>query len=119
MKLWQIWPGRNRFCFNGKVMWGPSGDFSAHCCAWSSILIISGLYLFYTTSYYLENNTFYLFLYLYSFFLTILMLVLTNITDPGIIPRRPIMELNEEAPEYYLNGIIDEEKDSGEDSNSN
>jgi len=43
-------------------------------------------------------------MYSFSFLMVIICLLTTTFTDPGIIPRRAFMELNNNSPEYYFDG---------------
>ena len=47
MRQYQQWPGHNRFCCSGHVMAGPAIDVPYNCCAWSSIIAPSTLFLYF------------------------------------------------------------------------
>jgi len=49
-----------------------------------------------------EETFFFLIGYLLNFIMIVVCLLLTCCSDPGIIPRKPILELKDDYPRYYL-----------------
>ncbi len=84
-------------------MVGPLTDTLKNLIIW--VLIIFGTFCFLTITgkFFYENSLYFLAVYLYSFLMTVLSLCCTCCTDPGIIPRRPILELSKKnVPVFYL-----------------
>jgi len=92
--LYEVWPSKNRFYFQGRLMTGPKSDRKSNIIAWSFLLVISILFFAFGWSFLLGEVT--LILPLSSVFLficTVLFFFMTSFTDPGIIPRKQISEL--------------------------
>ncbi len=91
-KLFEIWPGRNRFCC-GRCMTGPAADCGPNLCWYICALIVVVIYSVLMLGSVWQRATpalpiiFYL-----AVILTTIFHILTACTDPGIIPRRPILE---------------------------
>lgn len=103
-RLFRIWPGNNRFCFNGSLMTGPSTDVTSNCFTWIAIIIIINAVFYAVATPFLWNhvNPFFPILNTYLLCMTIGFLLLTSFTDPGIIPRRGILLATKgEVPERY------------------
>jgi hypothetical protein len=88
-------------------MIGPSADWCPNGFTWCCIL--GGTTLFFLlVGRVMYKESFILFvIYIYSFLLNVTCLLCTCCTDPGIIPRKPILELKENIPPYYLQDIVD------------
>jgi len=98
--LYKIWPGNNRFYCDGRLMTGPEIDKLPNLAAWGLFLGLSGIYFGLALS--LENvATLTNFLAIYLFLSTIFFFFLTSFTDPGILPRKCVWELNGEVPQLY------------------
>ncbi|KAL4453047.1 hypothetical protein ABPG73_005953 [Tetrahymena malaccensis] len=110
LKLYQMWPGTNRFCCNGRLMIGPGADFGPNCYTWVCILGAGIPYLVLVMPSIFNNFSPVLAIVNIILFLsTIIFLLLTGFTDPGIIPRRNVILLtmddnNREVYEQFLNG---------------
>jgi len=103
--LYKVWPSKNSFYFNGRFMTGPKTDRSSNLIAWFFILIPSFIYFGVTFRYLLEDVPLIMpFISIYLFICTVGFFLLTSFTDPGIIPRKNIWEINGEIPPPY-NGI--------------
>jgi len=103
-RLYKIWPGNNQFFLNGRLMAGPKSDRFSNTVTWLIILIFSIVFFAAAFRFLLEDITFLLpLISIYLFVATITFFLLTSFTDPGIIPRRAIWELNGEVP-YPFNG---------------
>jgi len=100
--LYQIWPGNNRFYFNGKLIAGPKCDRIANALAWILILGIGITFFAIAFPYLWKNVTKILpIISIYLYISTIVCLILTSYTEPGIIPRKEIFEINGEVPDPY------------------
>ena len=91
-KLFEIWPGNNRFYFDGRLVHGP--NLKGLTIISIAKILISGIF-FGVIAPYLWQYEIYYFLIVTIFLLimaTIFML-LTAFTDPGIIPRKDIINL--------------------------
>lgn len=101
-RQWENWPGRNRFYCNGRLMTGPSSDCGSNLCVWSSILIPIGLFTYYVAPRLWIEMPIMVFVVSVFFLWTIVSLLITGFTDPGIIPRQTVEEARIEA-QGYLN----------------
>ena len=64
----------------------------------------------------LYNNAIIFFIfYIYVIILNITCLLCTCCTDPGIVPRRPIFELKEKIPGYFIDDVVTYKKGSDKD----
>ena len=102
LKLYKLWLGNNRFYLNGKFMTGPKSDLYSHGFAWFMILTC-GIVFFVIACPYLWNSVTPIIplLEVYLFISTVVFLLLTTFTDPGIIPRKAIFEINGGIPHPY------------------
>lgn len=78
-------------------MTGPCEDFGPNCYAWTCILGVCIPYLIWMApAVYKEVSPIVPILNGFLFIATLTSLLLTSFTDPGIIPRWYILELNKE-----------------------
>lgn len=100
--LYKIWPGKNRFCFKGRVLIGPKTDTFANVTAWVLILSLSSVYFAIAFPFLWQHVTIILpIISVYLFISTVFFLILTSTTDPGIIPRKSMFEINGPVPKPY------------------
>lgn len=94
-EVWQeIGSSNTRFCCCGRCVTGPKIDFWYNLCAWFFILIPSGLYFVLCSDYLWHRGLFPLPILTGIVLLTtIIFLLLTSCTDPGILPRRRLRAL--------------------------
>lgn len=94
LELWQVWPGRTRFMFNGGLQCGPSKDCPYNICLWLTLLIptiffftipVTAVWADFSPSIVLVTGG--------LFILCICLFFATSYTDPGIIPRKEIQVL--------------------------
>lgn len=118
VRLFEIWPSNNRFLFNGRVIYGPKSD----CCHYVFVLfLIFGIslvfcvlvipYLWTDISPILPCFIIYLFLS------TIIFLLLTTFTDPGIIPKRKVFDLYGGIPSPFIECNESSDEDQSRDRN--
>lgn len=89
--LYRIWPGKNKFLLNGKIMIGPKSDLCANILTWLSIIFFSVAYFTIIIPHLWENlSPLIPCCGIYLFISTIFFLIKTTLTDPGIIPRKKI-----------------------------
>lgn len=93
-RVYEVWPqvgGKSRFLFGGRCITGPRIDFWYNCCAWSFLVAPTALYFAFCAPY-LWNKIHWCLpvLTLAIFLVTILFLLMTSCSDPGIIPRRAL-----------------------------
>lgn len=93
MRLSELWPGKNRFYFEGSCVAGPKEDLCSQLCVLAQVLIIVGLYFGLCAATLAQKASIWLPLSFTLFVLvTITFYFLTHCTDPGNIPRRPFLE---------------------------
>ncbi|CAG8577060.1 6202_t:CDS:2 [Paraglomus occultum] len=85
-RVYQLWPGRNRFFLGGRIM--TSRDFPAFAVALSALIIPSSLFLAFTCPFlYSHLSPAVVFVFAYLFLLALTSMLKTSWSDPGIIPR--------------------------------
>jgi len=100
--LYKVWPSKNSFYFKGRIMTGPKADITPNLIGWLFILVPSLIYYGLVFKYILKDVTLIMpFLSTYLFLCTVIFLILTSFTEPGIIPRKSIWEINGEIPFPY------------------
>jgi palmitoyltransferase ZDHHC9/14/18 len=106
-RLWEVWPGKNRFFCKGKVMFGPKGDLVYYLPSAVTILIVPMLFFLFVTPYIWTKVT-YAIPILSGFFylMTVGFYFKTMTTDPGIIPRKHILEIMSQSSELFMTDII-------------
>lgn len=106
---YKIWPGRNHFLFEGRIITGPYGaDTAANLFTWGAILGISSAWFWIACPFLWKHVSKILpLLSFYLFVSTIVMLLCTSFTDPGIIPRKEWSDL----VDAHLLADIDEEEE--------
>jgi hypothetical protein len=91
-KLYEIWPGKNRFCCGGRLMTGPFEDCCTNMYTWISICGVGIPYIIVVTPKLWTEVSMWLCLPTYFLFAsTVLFLIFTQFSDPGIIPRKHII----------------------------
>lgn len=103
LKLYQVWPSNNRFLFKGRMIFGPKSD---NCHYLFVLFLIFGItiafcilvipYLWTDISPILPCFIIYLFI------TTIVFLLLTTFTDPGIIPKKKVFDLFGGVPSCFM-----------------
>jgi hypothetical protein len=90
-QLHEIWPGRNRFCC-GKCLTGPVSDCGPNLCWYGCAGVVAILFCIFILGrvWYEVTPALPVILFL-CILITTILYNLTACTDPGIIPRRPIL----------------------------
>lgn len=110
--LYEFYPGRNRFFCNGKCVAGPISDVAPFCCGWILMVGVSLFYgVFIAPELWLGELQIFPILSIIFFIFTMVFLILCNCTDPGIIPRRYIFEVQGYVPKEFLNCSSIEDKE--------
>ena len=89
--LYTVWPGKQRFYFKGRFMRGPSADWLGYWITWGLLTVLPIFYSFVFIPYLWTNVTPFLpiaFIILYV--QSLVFLLITMSSDPGIIPRRSV-----------------------------
>lgn len=89
-KLYEAWPGYNRFCC-GRIT-GPAGDICANICVYTCVMGALIPYSIIMVDTIWNVSPAIVILFYASLAILVLFLALTSYTDPGIIPRRPFLE---------------------------
>lgn len=93
--LYRIWPGRNRIWCAGRFVSGPTEDLGAQGCVFFTILGGSFLYYKYVISEFSEG--YYVLMPIFftvNLVATLTFYFITHLSDPGIIPRRELLQLH-------------------------
>ena len=107
LEVWQIWPGRQRFHFNGRIMLGPSSDKWYTTVAYA-ILVLLPLSEFILTAEYLWMHVTPAIpcVTIYLYIVSMILGVLITCSDPGIIPRRGIFTLMGKVPPEFSSDAL-------------
>lgn len=91
IRLYKIWPGKNKFYCYGFLMHGP--EINGFAIVFFIKIFFSAIFFGLVTPY-LWNYEIYYFpiMTLILFLLTIFLMFITGCIDPGIIPRKPIIK---------------------------
>ena len=97
VKVFEIWPGRNRFCCKGHCITGPLSDCAANSCYYVvAILIMVPYYIFLAPKLWNDITPALPICTSVCLALSLTFYLLTSCTDPGIIPRRALLERKRE-----------------------
>ena len=102
---WTVWPAKNVFCCFGYCMTGPEEDVGPNTCAWLTMITPMVLF-FYVWGTELTETLPPLFTGVAAacFGSSIIFLLITSFTDPGILPRNPDPQvLRQPQPPMYRN----------------
>ena len=93
LPLYRLWPSHNQFFCKGRCMRGPRGDRYHYMFTWIMIVGISVAYSVLVAPYlYIHIHPGLPFTTGYLFLSTIALLLWTTHTEPGIIPRKEVIE---------------------------
>jgi hypothetical protein len=105
--LWTIWPGQNNFCCQGLLITGPKKDRRLYGVTWLILLFPSTVYCIVILPYLsVAVSPALPVIMLTSLALSIVFLLCTSLSDPGIIPRRPIFELVSRVPAEFTAEVL-------------
>lgn len=92
-KVYEVWPGRNRFCCSGKCITGPASDWLANSCYYICLLgVMIPYYIFLAGPLWREITPALPICTTVCVVLSFVFLMVTAFSDPGIIPRRVFLE---------------------------
>ena len=101
--LYEYYPGQNRFYFKGRLITGPLSDCGTCSCGWILTIAIMVFYgVFIAPELWANELKFMPILCIVLFINTKVFLILSNCTDPGIIPRRYIFEMQGYVPQEFI-----------------
>lgn len=101
--LYEFYPGNNRFFLGGRLMAGPIRDVPTCCYGFCLVLSITIFYWIFIAPELCYNGLIILpILSIIFFMLTIIFLFFCNCVDPGVIPRRYLMEIQGHVPKKYV-----------------
>lgn len=102
-RLWEVWPGNNQFCLDGRIMVGPKGDRWFVAFTWVLFLGITVCYFVNVVPYlWIELTPALPLLTSVLLFNCLVFMTLTTTVDPGIIPRRCVFELSNYVPSCFV-----------------
>lgn len=97
--------GHVRFRCGGRCVTGPPSDFKLNACAWTSILLPTLFYFWKCAPSLWVHHFFHPVLTAALFCLTIVLMLITSFTDPGIVPRHAMRLLVKDLAEDVAIGI--------------
>ncbi|CAD8051020.1 unnamed protein product [Paramecium sonneborni] len=103
--LYQFWQSNNRILFNGRIMIGPKTDILANVFVWGLLVIVPIPFNIYAWSKTWEISPSLPILTLFLQIICIIFLILTSITEPGIIPKKQLQL--RAGSNYYLEEFQD------------
>mmetsp|Transcript_25584 Transcript_25584/g.44642 ORF Transcript_25584/g.44642 Transcript_25584/m.44642 type:complete len:264 (+) Transcript_25584:1850-2641(+) len=114
MQLWQAWPSKNQFCCRGRCMRGPKSDRHYYYFTWIVILGVNSFFFIEVAPYlWRELSPSVPAVSAYLFLSSLVFLLLTTYTEPGIIPRKAVFELTGPVPPVYTSDILEIDKEHG------
>ncbi|EAR82381.1 DHHC zinc finger protein (macronuclear) [Tetrahymena thermophila SB210] len=111
VRIYQIWCGNNRFFWDGRLMMGPKTDNLQYTLTWSLIVGISCAFFILAAPYvWINFGPPLIIIDIILFVTTISLFSLTTFTEPGIIPRKKLLEIFPDN-RVYQNFIQKEEQE--------
>jgi hypothetical protein len=93
-RLYEFWPGNNRFLLNGRVLLGPRADLTWVLGTWTVLFLVQVAFSVFVGPYLWTKVSVWLPVVSWHFFIcTVLFILLTSLSDPGILPRKTICDL--------------------------
>jgi hypothetical protein len=72
-------------------MTGPSSDFPIYTGPYIIFSLVLGMYFYFIFPAVIDNNALVVIGFIVSFVITIIFMLLSSCTDPGVIPKRPFL----------------------------
>ena len=110
-RLYQIWPGKNQFFLDGRLMLGPSDGLKWQITTLFTLIVLQFLFILFICPYlwYKVSKTVPI-LSVQLFFFSVIFMFLAMTTDPGIIPRREVFQSFGSIPEVLSSEGEDKRK---------
>ena len=106
-RLWEFWPGNNRFYLGGRLMIGPRSDVKWVSATMAGVVGLPVAYFVFVMPYLCKEVTAALpVINGVLFFSTLVCMALTMCTEPGIIPRKYVFELTHSLPSQFTPDIL-------------
>ena len=106
VRAYTVWPTKNVFCCFGHCMTGPDEDVGPNTCAWLTMLTPMALFFYVWGAELYEAFPHLLGGVLACFAASIVSLLVTSFTDPGILPRNPDpLAHRQPQPPIYRNRV--------------
>mmetsp|Transcript_17071 Transcript_17071/g.19168 ORF Transcript_17071/g.19168 Transcript_17071/m.19168 type:complete len:365 (+) Transcript_17071:359-1453(+) len=113
-RLYKLWPGRNIFYCRGVLISGPKSDRVANAFAWLAIIGTQALFIAFAAPFLWNSDGQAIPIVSSALFLsTVVFMLLTQFSDPGIIPRRKVFALNGSVPEKFSSEVVIRTPDHG------
>ena len=112
--LWQIWPGRQRFPCGGAAILGPKQD---NCWCFLNIgviIVLGGLFILMKNTTLWNEFRWFLIVYIVCLVGLIVCLLLAMFTEPGFVPRKPMLKLANNYERYLVDDKVKFKKPSGQ-----
>lgn len=102
IQIRNLWEAKNRFWCSGRFIRGPKSDNRAKYCYWIIFAAVKLLYFLVIAPYVCIHISYFLVIFTSGMFImAIVFSIITSLSDPGIIPRYPILRA-------INNGIVPE-----------
>lgn len=114
--LYEIWPGKNRFYFDGRLMHGSS--LNGIIILILVKIVVSGVFFGVVTPYLVKWEIYYLpILAVVLLIVSTILMFLASCIDPGVIPRREIINVVNEKGDHHnaLENFVRPDKEIEED----
>ncbi|CAG9316835.1 unnamed protein product [Blepharisma stoltei] len=107
LPLWKVWPSKNRFFLNGRIMIGPKEDQKYLLCTWALLASVSIFYFIFISPYlWITISPILPIIAMYCFLSSMVFIWLTTTTEPGIIPKKPVWEVIGTVPEEFTEAVL-------------
>jgi hypothetical protein len=92
-QLWEVWPGKNRFYCKGKLMTGPRSDLPYYIASILVLTVVPLIFFIFLSGYFIMRGYYMMTaIDLVLYICTIVFYFITCFTEPGIIPRRSVLQ---------------------------
>lgn len=108
VREYTVWPAKNTFCCWGFFMTGPEEDVGPNICAWATILTPMALFFYTWGDALSQQSRVLLVTMVLSFASVIFWLLVTSLTDPGILARNADAPVSKDPPHPYRRRVDDD-----------
>jgi len=99
VRHYTVWPSKNKFCCKGRFITGPAEDIGSHVCVWIMLIVPTIAFYSFCAPILLRSSAALPIVVAIFFFWAVVFLVMTSYSDPGILPRRSMLQLWQEIDE--------------------